>query len=146
MAWHTLKEATELTGRSRRSLYRDINSGRVSSEVGIDGLRRFETSELMRAYGALVPVAHPDTPELAQAGTASGTPSEPSPDMAALLLELRELKQEVRELKETLRRLEYKPEQSPEQSKPAPPVPKESAPKKASGTTWADLLNVIETD
>ena len=52
MVWHTLNEAVKLTGRSRRSIYRDMARGLVSYGVDASGNRQFETSELMRAYGA----------------------------------------------------------------------------------------------
>ena len=132
MAWHSMKEAVRLTGRSRRSIYRDITTGRVSSELGRDGQRRFETSELIRAYGPLLPVAHPDTPKVAQAVT----PSEAHPEgMAEVLAELRELRQEVRELKETLRLLEHKPA-------PAPAITTHQK-KSAEPATWANLLDAL---
>lgn len=49
----TIAEAVTLTGRARRSLYRDMDAGRVSYHVGDDGRRRLDVSELIRAYGAL---------------------------------------------------------------------------------------------
>lgn len=140
MAWHTIREAVELTGRSRRSLYRDINSGLVSSEVGLDGQRRFETSELIRAYGPLVPVAHLDSPKVAQVGTAP----EGGLDVTALVVELRELKEEVKELKETLRRLEYKPERPKESEQIVSSASKRG--KAQEPVTWAGLLSAFDAD
>lgn len=133
MVWHTLQEAIKLTGRSRRSLYRDIDSGRVSSELGRNGQRRFETSELMRAYGPLAPVAQPDTQKMAQVGTSLAVPS----DMAELVKELRELKEEVRELKQTLRLLEHRPDV------PVNPRNLQSA-KPREAATWSALLKDFE--
>lgn len=49
----TIAEAVNLTGRARRSIYRDMDAGRVSYHVGDDGRRRLDVSELIRAYGAL---------------------------------------------------------------------------------------------
>lgn len=49
----TIKEAMRLTGKSRRTLYRDMAAGRLSYHVGDDGHRELVVSELMRAYGAL---------------------------------------------------------------------------------------------
>lgn len=95
MAWHTLNEAVKLTGRSRRSIYRDMATGLVSYGVGPSGMRQLETSELIRAYGALETVAHPGTAALAHLGTPwhshlreLGTPwhsrsDGPNPDRAA---------------------------------------------------------------
>ena len=55
----TIQQATKLTGKSRATITRHINSGKLSkTDAGID------TTELMRVYGALVSVldASPDTP------------------------------------------------------------------------------------
>ena len=139
MVWHSVNEAVKLTGRSRRSIYRDIATGRVSSELGRDGQRRFETSELMRVYGAFVPMAHQEIPVLAQVGTPLEQPSE---SMALVLEELRELRQEVKALKEALRLLEYKPDPKPysvETTKPSKGKPKGSV-------SWSDLLDSLEAD
>ncbi len=105
--WHTLAHAIQLTGRSRRSLYRDMDAGRVSYRVREDGRRELETSELMRAYGPLKGLARETVPEVAQVGTGDGTPSEEQ--FKALIDELRQLRKEVRELRETLLLLEHKP-------------------------------------
>ena len=53
MAWHTLRDALKMTGRSRSQFYRDMRSGLVSYRTSQDGRREFETSELIRAYGEL---------------------------------------------------------------------------------------------
>ena len=46
MAWHTLRDALKMTGRSRSQFYRDMRAGLVSYRTGRDGRREFETSEL----------------------------------------------------------------------------------------------------
>ena len=51
MAWHKVQEAQKLTGKSRRTLYRDMASGRLSWVPEGDSSRRLETSELIRVYG-----------------------------------------------------------------------------------------------
>jgi hypothetical protein len=53
MAWVTVRQATELTGKARSSLYRDMAKGRVSYRSEADGGRMLETSELIRVYGEL---------------------------------------------------------------------------------------------
>ena len=105
MAWHTIQEAQKLTGKSRRTLYRDMSKGLLSWASEADNARRLETSELIRVYGALLPMAQPDTEEMAHGGTPFGTP-----DTALILAELKALRAEVAELKQTLRLIEYKPE------------------------------------
>lgn len=95
MASVTIKEAITLTGRSRRSLYRDMDSGKVSFSTGHDGRRSFDTSELIRAYGALdVPDDTPDTAQVAQSD---------------LLAELRALREEVAGLREEMREMRRLP-------------------------------------
>ena len=54
MAWHTIQEAQKLTGKSRRTLYRDMSKGRLTWAPEGDNARRLETSELIRVYGALL--------------------------------------------------------------------------------------------
>lgn len=53
MAWHTLRDALKMTGRSRSQFYRDMRTGLVSYRTSQNGRREFETSELIRAYGEL---------------------------------------------------------------------------------------------
>lgn len=67
---HTLKEAIALTGKSRRTLYNHCDQGRLSYSIGPDGRRYFDTAELIRVYGPLHAVAHPEPPESAQVCTA----------------------------------------------------------------------------
>jgi hypothetical protein len=125
MVWHTLKEAMTLTGRSRRSLYRDMATGLVSYGLDTYGHRQFETSELMRAYGAFVSVAHAGTPNVAHAGTTA--------PWNQLLAELQALRQEVQELKSTVLRLEHKPDK-PDVTQPKPLKP----------ATWSGLLDALD--
>lgn len=83
-----IKEATRLTGRSRRTLYRDMAAGRLSYHVGDDGRRVVDVSELMRAYGALV--GEPEPSPMPGTPGATVPPTENS-RTAALLAELLEV-------------------------------------------------------
>lgn len=99
MAWHSVSQAQNLTGKSRRTLYRDMASGRVSYRTNGKGHRELETSELIRAYG-----------ELKQSGTDerhSMTQSHGTQNEADMMAEIRALRQEVGELKSLLLRLEH---------------------------------------
>ena len=49
----TLKKATECTGRSDRTLRRDIKSGKVSATRDERGHIHFDVAELQRVYGEL---------------------------------------------------------------------------------------------
>jgi hypothetical protein len=53
MAFVTITEAAALVRRSRRTLYRDIEKGRLSKTVAHDGTTTIDTSELLRVYGNL---------------------------------------------------------------------------------------------
>lgn len=50
MALVTISEASRLTGKARKTLYAHIKSGKVSSRLGKDKVRRIDTSELARVY------------------------------------------------------------------------------------------------
>ena len=146
MAWHTLNEAVKLTGRSRRSIYRDMDRGLVSYGLDAAGNRQFESSELMRAYGALAPVAQPGTPDVAQPGTPDvaqpGTPdvaqAGTAQPWAQVLAELQALRKEVQELRATVLLIEHKPEPPSVANTPsAPEKPPEPA-------TWASLFSALD--
>ncbi|KPY61500.1 hypothetical protein [Pseudomonas amygdali] len=105
MAWHTIQEAQKLTGKSRRTLYRDMAAGRLSWEPEGENSRRLETSELIRVYGALLPVTQAEPEKTAHADTELGTQG-----TALIMTELKALREEVAELRQALRLIEYKPE------------------------------------
>jgi hypothetical protein len=129
MAWHTLNEAVKLTGRSRRSIYRDMDKGLVSYGLDASGNRQFETSELMRAYGALLSMAHPGTPEVAQVGTQQ--------PWEVLLAELQALRIEVQDLRAAVLLIEHKPD-TPPKAEPS------SLPKSDEPATWSSLFNALD--
>jgi len=110
MAWVTVRQAMELTGKARSSLYRDMSRGRVSYRTEVDGGRSIDTSELMRVYGALIPDETPsrDTQRL-------GDETDNSV-IRELVSEIRSLREEVAGLRvemHEVRRLEHKPEPDP---------------------------------
>ena len=53
MAKHNIQDAMKLTGKSRRTFYRFMESGRLSYSIELDNRRYFDTSELMRVFGQL---------------------------------------------------------------------------------------------
>ena len=72
--------------------------------MGAGDRREFDTAELISAYGELHQVAQP--------GTAAGTPS--AEQFTALIGELQALRLEVSELRGTLLRIEHRPEPTAE--------------------------------
>lgn len=116
MAWHSIHEAQKLTGKSRRTLYRDMATGRISWAPEGDSGRRLETSELIRAYGELKPLAQPEAEKVAHGGTVIGTA-----ETSLILAEMKVLREEIAELRQSMRLIEYKPEQAhPDTSKSVP--------------------------
>ena len=87
MAWHTLRDAMKMTGKSRSQFYRDMRAGLVSYRTDQNGRREFETSELIRAYGEL---KQNETPERHTVGQAENLHDQQT---ERILRELNELKQ-----------------------------------------------------
>jgi hypothetical protein len=112
MAWHSVTQAQTLTGKSRRTLYRDMASGRVSYRTNGKGHREFETSELIRVYGE---PEHNGTDEWHNVTQSLGTQSNDE-----MLAEIRMLRKEIGELKATMLRLEHKGETSSSDTRSSP--------------------------
>ena len=106
-----------------------MDKGLVSYSLDTSGNRQFETSELMRAYGALTAVVLPVTPEVAHSDT-------PEP-WDILLAELQALRIEVQELRTAVLMIEHKPDPS-QKAKPS------ELQKPAGPTTWASLFNTLD--
>lgn len=106
MAWHSMSQAQKMTGKSRRTLYRDMSSGRISYRTNAKGHREIETTELIRAYGE---IENDGTQERHTVSQENGTP----PDNE-MMTEIRALRQEVAELKSMLLRIEHKETAQPE--------------------------------
>lgn len=99
MSWHSIKQAQELTGKSRSTLYRDMNAGRVSYRTESDGRRRIDTAELIRVYGE---IGLPETPQRDTPGQGDETlqvMSEMVQELRALRAEVAGLKQELQEIR-----------------------------------------------
>lgn len=54
MSQISVAEAAKLAGRDRKTLYRDIKSGKLSATTSATGLRQIDVAELSRVYGALI--------------------------------------------------------------------------------------------
>ena len=110
---HTIQQAIQLAGVSRRTLYNHSDAGLISYSVGPDGRRRYETAELERMYGSLAPVAQPNAQPNAQVFT---QPSAVNDDHLTAMIEAAverataPLVAELAELKAVLMRIEHKPD------------------------------------
>lgn len=104
MAKLNLSQAAKAVGKSRVTLWRHINTGKLSAERDRDGNPLVDTSELLRVYG-----------EIKNSATPRNTKNKhhETPSYDELLLLVKALKEEQSEMKEIIldlkNRLEYKP-------------------------------------
>lgn len=66
MAKVNLSKAAILVGKNRTTIWRHVNSGKVSIERDRDGNPMVDTSELIRVYGELKPEATPKKKNIQQ--------------------------------------------------------------------------------
>lgn len=90
MACHTISEAASLVGVNRRTIYRYIKSGKLSSSVTHDNKSVIETSELLRVFGAL---SQPET-ENSPTGSQESNPEY----VTAILAEMSQMRAEIEKL------------------------------------------------
>ncbi|WP_139208982.1 MULTISPECIES: entry exclusion protein 1 [Pseudomonas] len=104
----TLGRMAKLYGLHRSSLYQAVAEGRVSSGHDGKGQRVIDLAEMIRVYGeppasTRHPIPNNPTSSTAQPDTIQ------TPDIAALIEELKALRGEIAELRETMKFLEHKP-------------------------------------
>lgn len=88
------QRAAELTGRSKSTIQRSMNAGKLSFEVDGNGRRLIDASELDRVFGLL--------PQNAGSSAQAETTSQSELQRAADMLEIERLKMRVRALEEQL--------------------------------------------
>ena len=66
---HTIDEAANLVGRTRRSLYRAMTEGRLAYGLETDGRRYIDTTGLLRVYGAFEAPSQDVTPQMSHGVT-----------------------------------------------------------------------------
>ncbi len=69
MACHSISEAASITGVNRRTIYRYIKSGKLSTTVSHDKKTVIDTSELLRVFGTLSQPETIDSPTGSQENT-----------------------------------------------------------------------------
>lgn len=136
MAKLNLSQAAAAVGKNRVTLWRHINSGKLSAERDRDGNPFVDTSELIRVYG-----------ELKREATSSNTAKQhhETREYEELLLLVKELKKEQAEMKEIIvnlqNRLEYNPNLDTARVQATPLAKAESDPEwPKSVETMEDLL------
>lgn len=89
------QRAADLTGRSKSTIQRAMNNGKLSYEVDANGRRLIDASELDRVFG-LLPQSNAPAPSVQE------TTSQAELQRAADMLEIERLKMRVRALEEQL--------------------------------------------
>ena len=75
MALVSISEASRLTKKSRTTVHRYISNGKLSIRTDENGIKKIDTSELLRVFGAFKSVHHEysDTVANEQHATSNGT-------------------------------------------------------------------------
>jgi hypothetical protein len=118
MAKVNLSQAAKLTGKNRTTIWRHIHSGKLSIERDRDGLPFVDTSELIRVYGELEPIA---------TGSVEKKPHQATYDYEDLIAIVELLRKEQAEMKAEIENLTNRLTYIPE------PNNKELSPVKQSG-------------
>lgn len=115
MAKLNLSQAAKLTGKNRTTIWRHINSGKLSSERDRDGLPFVDTSELIRVYGEIKLSATPKNKKMEHEAT---------PSYSDLVKSIEDLINEQRSMKKQIdmlsNRLEDKNKKPIQMHKPSP--------------------------
>lgn len=122
MAQHSIAAAARLVLRDRRTLYKDIQRGRLTATTSATGERQVDTAELIRVYGELTGVeATAETVAERQEPTVPATAlntelSRLRDQVTALEARLSDKQEHIEHLAQALRLLEHRPT-----AEPAPP-------------------------
>ncbi|WP_089797790.1 helix-turn-helix domain-containing protein [Halomonas korlensis] len=133
----TITEAAKLYGKQRKTLYRHIDSGRLSCSVRGDGHRVIDLSELIRCYG--------ETPTRVDTSDTPVTRQDSAGDTLtrAMLEELVALRREVEQLRADLRRL---PAPAPSPEPPfSPDLPESSQSEQSADPDPLGLRSLVAT-
>ena len=93
MAKVNLSQAAKLTGKNRTTIWRHLHSGKLSIERDRDGLPFVDTSELIRVYGELEPIA---------TGGTKKKPHQATPSYEDLIRVVELLRKEQHDMKEQI--------------------------------------------
>jgi hypothetical protein len=133
MAKVNLSQAAKLTGKNRTTIWRHIHSGKLSIERDRDGLPFVDTSELIRVYGELEPIAAGETKKKPHQASYSYE------DLIAIIELLRKEQAEMKaEIENLTNRLTYIPEPN---SKELSPVTQSKKPE--DDPDWPKEVNTM---
>jgi hypothetical protein len=99
MAKVNLSQAAKLTGKNRTTIWRHIQSGKLSSERDRDGMPFVDTSELIRVYGELKQIA---------TDISKKKPHEATPSYEDLITMIELLRTEQLEMREQITQLSHR--------------------------------------
>lgn len=99
MAKLNLSQAAKAVGKNRTTIWRHINTGKLSSERNNDGNPVVDTSELLRVYGEIINFAT-DTEERKQ--------HQATPSYEELVSKIKELIKEQKEMRDELTNLTHR--------------------------------------
>ena len=99
MALVSISEAARLVGKSRRTLQRDIVAGKLSK---CDNGQKLDTSELLRVYGAFLPVTNVAVGSATMSQDVAGKSETMLQDVADMRVRLAALEAENAALKDHL--------------------------------------------
>lgn len=129
-----LSQAAKAVGKNRVTIWRHINTGKLSAERDRDGNPLVDTSELLRVYGEIKKPATPSNTKKQQHET---------PSYNELLLLVKDLKEAQSEMKEIIlelkNRLEYKPVVSNHHEKVTKSRPEDDPEWPKEAITFADI-------
>ena len=129
-----------MTGKSRRTFYRLMDSGKLSYSIGENDRRHFETSELLRVFGDLNIHSVPSVPS-------DSVPYDTPSDLLRMLVnEVRALRQDNQAQAEQLAAIRKQLEERPllEHKPPAPERAKNAAISNKPGNhAFSDLMKKI---
>lgn len=105
MALIGVAKAAGLVGLTRRTVYRDITSGKLSAHKDDKGVTKIDTSELIRVYGELSQQPHN---KVSTASHKKGTTETPPEYVTELLNQITALREQNKQLSENVTTLTEK--------------------------------------
>lgn len=126
----TITEAANLYGKQRKTLYRHIDSGRLSAGVRGDGKRVIDLAELIRCYGE-----PPNAPAASDTELTHDAPQSDTLMTRALLDEMRNQTAVIERMSERIEQLEQALLRLPAPAEPTTPTTEHQASRETTRST-----------